>query len=521
MEGASAGHMLNALWNATLGYTLRFFWNPIDSGQTLIEDSAIEQLRAFGVRFVRPGGPLSALRVGKTPYGMLPVCARSYQPKANSPIERELFEAIGWFRTHWELALATVPTLRDPKAESLHQVLAMQPWALTKRFWQVAGPAAAKNYPDIEPFAAWQGLFATLLIQSLLGKQPFSTQAPFLATCAVRPKPHSLDAVPWVQRDPEQPKQEIPDDRPLTPNYIATLQQLLTQPTNQIRAAITAMQNADSLLAAMLAFAADEEVLQSGRGLVLKHVIERTNLSMAMKTEAKRLRPAEYIGVDVATPMGDQFDLGHANAVLGLKLQGTIGNAESVEQFIGSHFGQAVINWPEQLQQHCEIRRQPCLSQGSNRRRTAVRHSGRRSICTRIGWMRGSHHSPPSASTRCARARPKACTSAHSAWSKICCLIRCGPPTSRPTASGTCMRRRCSRPRQRRFCAARTSQTARRPQAPSISICAPIGSSVPAGSSKGSQMGSRWLHCSVTASSEPCATPRCHSTSSNCGAHFR
>lgn len=349
LEGATAGHMLNALWNATLGYTLRFFWNPIDSGQTLIEDSAIEQLRAFGVRFLRASGPLSALRAGKTPYGLLPVCARSYQPKANSPIERELLEAIEWFRGHWELASSTVPTLRDPGAENLHQVLAMQPWALSKRFWQVAGPAASKNYPDIEPFAAWQGLFATLLIQSLLGKQPFSTQAPFLATCAVRPKPHPLDAVPWVQRDPDHPSREMPDARPLAPNYIATLQQLLAQPSSQIRAAITAMQDADSLLAAMLAFAADEEVLQSGRGLVLKHVIERTNLSVAMKTEARRLRPAEYVGVDVATRLGDQFDLGHANAVLGLKLQGTIGNAASVEQYIGSHFGQAVINWPEQL----------------------------------------------------------------------------------------------------------------------------------------------------------------------------
>jgi hypothetical protein len=38
LEGATAGHMLNALWSATLGYTLRFFWNPIDSGQTLVED---------------------------------------------------------------------------------------------------------------------------------------------------------------------------------------------------------------------------------------------------------------------------------------------------------------------------------------------------------------------------------------------------------------------------------------------------------------------------------------------------
>ncbi|WP_280155140.1 hypothetical protein [Piscinibacter sp. XHJ-5] len=350
MEGACAGHMLNALWNATLGYTLRFFWNPIDGAHTLVEDSAIEQLRAFGVRFLRASGPLSALRVGKTPYGVLPICARSYQPKANSPIERELLEAIGWFRTHWELALSTVPTLRDPKAESLHQVLAMQPWALAKRFWQVAGPAAVKNYPDIEPFAAWQGLFLTLLVQSLLGKQPFSTQAPFLATCAVRPKPHSLDVVPWVQRDPDHPKQELPEDRELTPNFIATLQQLLSQPTSQVRGAIAAMQDADSLLAAMLAFAADEELLQSGRGLFLKHVLERTSLSAAMKTEARRLRPAEYVGVDVATPIGDQFDLGHANAVLGLQLPGTTGAAASVEAFIGSHFGQVVANWPEQLQ---------------------------------------------------------------------------------------------------------------------------------------------------------------------------
>jgi hypothetical protein len=348
MEGASAGHMLNALWNATLGYTLRFFWNPIDTSQTLIEDAAIDQLRAYGVRFLRPGGPLSALRVGKTPYGILPITARGFAPKANSPIERELFEAISWFRTHWDLAVARVPTLRDPSAESLHQVLAMQPWALAKRFWQVVGPAAIKNYPDIEPFAAWQGLFLQLLVESLLEKQPFSTKAPFLATCAVRPKAHSLDVVPWVQRDPEHPKQEIPDDQTLAPNYIAALVQLLSQPTNQIRGPLIAMQDAESLLAAMLAFAADEEVLHSGRALFRDHVAARPNVSALLKEQAKRLRPAEYVGVDVATRIGDQFDVGHANAVLGLRLEGTTGN-NTVEGFIGSHFGQAVLNWPEQL----------------------------------------------------------------------------------------------------------------------------------------------------------------------------
>lgn len=348
-EGASAAHMLNALWNATLGYTLRFFWNPLDTSQTLLEDSDIEQLRAHGVRYLRASGPLSALRVGKAPFGILPITARGYKPKANSPLERELSEAIDWFRLHWEFAVDQVPTLKDPSAESLHQVLAMQPWALAKRFWQVVGPAAVKNYPDIEPFAAWQGLFLHLLVASLLDKQPFSVKAPFLSTCAVRPKSHSLDAVPWVQRDPDHPRQEMPPEKTLTPNYIQALLQLLSLPKDQFRNALIQMQDAESLLAAMLAFAADEETQQSARGLFLKFIALRPGISAAAKQQAKRLRPAEYVGVDVATPFGDQFDIGHAKAVLGLNLAGDTNN-QTVEAFIGSHFGQVTLNWPEQLQ---------------------------------------------------------------------------------------------------------------------------------------------------------------------------
>nr|MBA2301509.1 hypothetical protein [Acidobacteriota bacterium] len=349
LEGAAAGHMINALWNATIGYTLRFFWNPIESSQTLIDDTAIEQLRAFAVRYLRPSGPLSALRVGNTPYGILPVTGRTFTPKPNSPLERELLEAISWFRTHWERATRSVPTLRNPSAESLHQVLAMQPWALSKRFWHVAGPAAVKNYPDIEPFAAWQGLFLHLLVASLLEKHPSSIKSPFLATCGVRPKPTSLDAVPWVQRDPAQPARELDGDEPLARNFIAALLDVLSSPTPQIRRSLVAMQNGESLLEAMLAFAADEEVLHSGRSVFRDHVAARPNVSAAIKAQASRLRPAEFVGVDVSTQVGDQFDVSHANAVLGIQLEGTTAN-RSVEAFFGSHFGSVVGNWPEQLQ---------------------------------------------------------------------------------------------------------------------------------------------------------------------------
>jgi hypothetical protein len=348
LEGASSGHMINALWNATIGYTLRFFWNPIDSSQTLIEDSAIDQLRAFAVRFLRPGGPLSALRVGNTPYGILPITARGFVAKTNSALERELLEVLTWFRAHWEAASGSVPTLRNPSAENLHQVLAMQPWALTKRFWQVAGPAAVKNYPDIEPFAMWQGLMLHFLVASLLDKYPFSIKSPFLATCAVRPKPTSLDVVPWVQRDPAQPARELDGDQPLARNFIESLLQSLSQPTAQVRSFLIAMENGESLLEAMLAFAADEEVLHSGRSLFRDHIALRPGLSVTIKAQAKRMRPAEYVGVDVATQVGDQFDVGHAQAVLGVKLEGTTAD-QTVEEFIGRHFGSVVANWPEQL----------------------------------------------------------------------------------------------------------------------------------------------------------------------------
>ncbi len=349
LEGATAGHMINALWNATVGYTLRFFWNPLDSAQTLIDDESIELLRAFAVRYLRPGGPLSVLRVGDTPYGILPVTARAFAPKGNSPLERELAEAITWFRLHWERAVRSVPTLRNPSAASLHQVLAMQPWALAKRFWQLAGPAAIQNYPDILPHAQWQGAFLHLLVADLLEKHPASIRSPFLATCAERPKPTPLDAVPWVQRDPAQPKRELDGDRPLARNFIATLLDLLSNPASEIRAQLVAMENGESLLEAMLAFAADEEVLQSGRLLFRDHVASRPNLSATIKAQARRLRPAEYVGVDVQTQVGDQFDVGHANAILGLRLQGTTNN-RTVESFIGGHLGGIVASWPEQLQ---------------------------------------------------------------------------------------------------------------------------------------------------------------------------
>jgi hypothetical protein len=348
-EGATAGHMINALWSATLGYTLRYFWNPLDEAEALIDDDAIATLRAHAVRYLRPSGPFSALRVGNQPYGILPVAARGFLPRADSALERELHEALGWFRGVWEAAVPRVPTMARPAADTLHQLLSMQPWSVAKRFWQVAGPAAVANYPDIKDSAFSQRLMMVLMIADLLDKQPFSLKSPFLAGCAVRPKPHSLDAVAWVQRDPANPKQELAPAALLADNYIAALTALLSRPQADPRAALVAMQNAESLLAALLAFAADEELLASGRKLFYKHLDLQPLVSAQLKTAARHMRYAEYNGVDSATLVGDQFQLGHASAVMGLQLQGTTAANQSVAQALGAEFGKLVLQWPEHL----------------------------------------------------------------------------------------------------------------------------------------------------------------------------
>lgn len=345
-EGAASGHMVNALWSSTLGYTLRYFWNPVQDAESLIDDEAIETLRAHAVRFLRPGGPLSALRIGNQPYGLLPLRARGYRPAPNSALERELDTVLRWLRGFWEAAVPRVPTMQAADAETLHQVLAMQPWSVAKRFLQVAGPAAVENYADLKQVAAAQRLLNGFMVADLLDRWP--SRMPFIALCGVRPKAHSLDAVAWVQRDPANPKQELPPAARLARDYLAALLQLLSSAGQDPRAALVAMQDADSLLEALLAFAADEELLASGRRLFYGHLDRQTLLSPAAKAAALRLRPAEYVGVDHATLVGDQFQLGHAGALMGLRLIGTTGE-QSVGQYIGSRLGGVLANWPEAL----------------------------------------------------------------------------------------------------------------------------------------------------------------------------
>jgi hypothetical protein len=140
-EGTRAAQMLSVLWPGLGGYALEQLVGGALSQQ---------QLRGIAdhvVSFVRPGGPLPALRVGAQPYGVLPVAApHSLLPPNASADRHRAVEVMLALRTFWERSLDEVPKLgagADPDADLL-RVMGMD-----ARSFEYAGrPFTGPQYVD-------------------------------------------------------------------------------------------------------------------------------------------------------------------------------------------------------------------------------------------------------------------------------------------------------------------------------------------------------------------------------------
>ncbi len=118
-EQRDARHMGTALWPSTMGYFLEEMMNPVFN----IED--IRKARRFFISNVLARGPLPAFRVGKTPYGILPV---SSLKKWKSSTEDGKIESVlpGFLRILlpiWEENIGGVPHVgpsNDPDGDLLN-----------------------------------------------------------------------------------------------------------------------------------------------------------------------------------------------------------------------------------------------------------------------------------------------------------------------------------------------------------------------------------------------------------------
>ena len=120
----NAADMIQALWPATLGYFLSQTMADVFSPAT------VEQAREYVTANAMPRGPVPAMRVGRTPYGVLPVTAlRNYptQTAARVSFEPGLATFVTRLWQTWLNSSASAPRMQpaaDPD-QSLMSVLGM------------------------------------------------------------------------------------------------------------------------------------------------------------------------------------------------------------------------------------------------------------------------------------------------------------------------------------------------------------------------------------------------------------
>jgi|GEM_PF-1584605 len=179
--------MLRALWPATLGYFLNQMMASVFPAE------AIEQGREYTLANTFPRGPITALRVGRTPYGVLPVTSlRNYQVKSDvaGPVETGLVNFVQKLWPTWLASSSGAPRMlagSDPD-QSLMSILGMDASSMNFQGRPVMGNVFLWNFLNFlgvsVPFEqAWWGNYsgATAALLNRYGYSSWSPKVEFVA----------------------------------------------------------------------------------------------------------------------------------------------------------------------------------------------------------------------------------------------------------------------------------------------------------------------------------------------------
>ena len=187
-----ASHLANVLWESTLGAYVTDFLNP------LFPDALTQQLRDHVRQFVFAGGPYTAIRIGKQPYGILPVVAPGrLTSRADARFESGLATWLGKLRPFWQSGTGRAPHLgmsSDLDAD-LTAVLQTTPQSQTFRYRSILGALAVNATTGLARHAAAQEQ-----ITAARGRQPR------LATAARHRRIHHASDRPSAARTARRPE---------------------------------------------------------------------------------------------------------------------------------------------------------------------------------------------------------------------------------------------------------------------------------------------------------------------------
>ncbi len=238
VEQQRARAMNQALWPCTFGYFLEQMMSPsVITAPPIVTAQMIGNIRAHFIDHVRGRGPLPAFRVGRVPYGVLPVTPLA---GGDDAFDGALTQRLSQWQPHLLSLVDGVSrvgkTPEDPDADLLG-ILAVDASTREARLREVIGPAyvrAALQLLGMSPDLGTterQSLVADVLSMANLGGTPRVTMMTF-GNNALRINR------PMVTKDP------LSEEQALVDNYIAMIRSATTidaldppAPTPQDRAA--------------------------------------------------------------------------------------------------------------------------------------------------------------------------------------------------------------------------------------------------------------------------------------------
>jgi hypothetical protein len=223
-EQRIALHTLNALWRGTFGNYLAEQWNPpLESGKApIMNRTTLNELRQYALAYLRPAGALPLLRIGKQPYGILPVVGKQYAGVGESKLIDGIATVLKVMRPIWEMAAQQkVPLLKDGKVDKAKSILQTNAWSQTA-FYRNGKPLAQGSFSMFGNPVAGDKLD---LINQIFNafesdkEQLFAFHHTHIATQGFLPdswgvrrgsisSPIAMTGVPWVLADRVNPTQE-------------------------------------------------------------------------------------------------------------------------------------------------------------------------------------------------------------------------------------------------------------------------------------------------------------------------